>query len=183
MNGSPRHGDSPEPPRRLARTATATRPAHPPDVARTTRQIPGYLLFLANWANAAGLVPRRLAGTKRFRFRARHGGPSHPPRRPEPPPDVARTTRQIPGYLLFLANWANAAGLVPRRLAGTNAPAPHAPTPAHPPHPPPPHTPPLGGPISAVRPIQGNLPLEDTCVSCDAWKGKLASFGFHRPAK
>ena len=39
-----------------------TRPAHPPDVARTTRQIPGYLLFLANWANVVGLVPRRLAG-------------------------------------------------------------------------------------------------------------------------
>ena len=55
MNGS-------LPPRRLARTATATRPAHPPDVARTTRQIPGYLLFLANWANVVGLVPRRLAG-------------------------------------------------------------------------------------------------------------------------
>ena len=83
----------------------------------------------------------------------RHGGPNHPP-------DAARTTRQIPGYLLFLANWANAVGLVPRRLAGTNAPHPRSP----------------GDPIFAVRPIQGNLPLEDTCVSCDAWKGKLASF-------
>lgn len=41
---------------------------------------------------------------------------------PEPPATADRTARQIPGYLLFLANWANAAGLVPRRLAGTNAP-------------------------------------------------------------
>lgn len=37
---------------------------------------------------------------------------------PEPPATADRTARQIPGYLLFLANWANAVGLVPRRLAG-----------------------------------------------------------------
>ena len=37
---------------------------------------------------------------------------------PEPPATADRTARQIPGYLLFLANWANVVGLVPRRLAG-----------------------------------------------------------------
>ncbi len=41
------------------RSATAPRPS---DATGTARQIPGYLLFLANWANAVGLVPRRLAG-------------------------------------------------------------------------------------------------------------------------
>ena len=43
------------------RSATAPL-SWPPDATRTARQIPGYLLFLANWANAVGLVPRRLAG-------------------------------------------------------------------------------------------------------------------------
>ena len=59
------------------RSATAPRPS---DATRTARQIPGYLLFLANWANVVGLVPRRLAGTKRFRF---HGRPTRtgPPAR------------------------------------------------------------------------------------------------------
>ena len=36
----------------------------------------------------------------------------------KPPATADRTARQIPGYLLFLANWANVVGLVPRRLAG-----------------------------------------------------------------
>ena len=40
------------------------------------------------------------------------------PTPPEPPATADRTARQILGYLLFLANWANAVGLVPRRLAG-----------------------------------------------------------------
>ncbi len=40
------------------------------------------------------------------------------PTPPEPPATADRTARQIPGYLLFLANWANVVGLVPRRLAG-----------------------------------------------------------------
>ena len=43
------------------RSATAPL-SWPPDATRTARQILGYLLFLANWANAVGLVPRRLAG-------------------------------------------------------------------------------------------------------------------------
>ena len=43
------------------RSATAPL-SWPPDATRTARQIPGYLLFLANWANVVGLVPRRLAG-------------------------------------------------------------------------------------------------------------------------
>ena len=55
-----------------------TPPGPPATADRTARQIPGYLLFLANWANVVGLVPRRLAGTKRFRF---HGRPMPP----EPP--------------------------------------------------------------------------------------------------
>ena len=76
---------------------------------------------------------------------------------------LSETARQIPGYLVFLANWANVVEIVPRRLAGTKPPA---------------RTRPLGNPISAVRPIQGDLPLEDTCVSCDARDGKagLARF-------
>ena len=76
------------------RSATAplslgrTTPPEPPATAdRTTRQILGYLLFLANWANAVGLVPRRLAGTNRFRF---HG-------RPMPPEPPAR----FPGTFFF----------------------------------------------------------------------------------
>ena len=40
------------------------------------------------------------------------------PTPPEPPATADLTARQIPGYLLFLANWANVVGLVPRRLAG-----------------------------------------------------------------
>ena len=59
------------------RSATAPL-SWPHDATRTARQILGYLLFLANWANAVGLVPRRLAGTNWFRF---HGRPMPP----EPP--------------------------------------------------------------------------------------------------
>ena len=119
-----RHGDLPEPSRRLARTATATRPNrhggpnHPPDsrVPSFSRQLGKRRWVSAPQAGGHETVslprpPRRLTRT------ATATRPAHPP-------DVTRTTRQIPGYLLFLANWANAAGLVPRRLAGTNAPTP-----------------------------------------------------------